>query len=376
MIVDTAPETKRNKFKEKWDSFKEKTKKKCKDIKDGTVQGCKNFKNGTINFFKDPKTGFKRFGKFLKTQNGWLFVLPAVILMCIFTFYPIVNSLLSAFKNNYNGLTGKYDGLGFDNFKAVITNTKLSNKVSLPPADFGLCLENTLIFAFISVPVSTLLALLISVALNSIKPLQKAYQTIFFLPYLTNALAMGAVFATFFTIIGTQSNTETVGLVNNVLQLFGLKAVNWVGVGSSKIANRFVVIVYEIWAGLPFKILILFGALQQVNKQYYDAAKVDGATKATTLWKITVPLISPMLSYLLITGLMGGLKSYSAIVGIFGEEMGPNNSYAMGTMVGFVYKCIDTSSIGYAAAGSLILFAIIMVFTAINLYVSKKKVHY
>lgn len=391
MTVETTPEKKENKIKEKWISLKDKTKEKCKekwtnlkdrskkrwkDIKEGTVQGCKNFKQGTVNFFKDPKTGFKRFGKFLRTQNGWLFVLPAVILMCVFTFYPIINSLVSAFKNNYQGLTGNYDGIGFDNFKAVITGTKTNSKVELPPADFGLCLENTLIFAFISVPISTLLALLISVALNSIKPLQKAFQTIYFLPYLTNALAMGAVFATFFTIIGTQNNTETVGLVNNVLQLFGLKEVNWVGIGSSAAANRFVVIVYEIWAGLPFKILILFGALQNVNKQYYDAAKVDGASRGTTLWKITVPLISPMLSYLLITGLMGGLKSYSAIVGIFGDSMGPNSDYEMGTMVGFVYKCIDSGSTGYAAAGSLLLFGIIMVFTAINLYVSKKKVHY
>ena len=306
----------------------------------------------------------------LRKQNGWLFILPAFVLMCVFTFYPIINSLVSAFKINYSGLNGTFDGWGFDNFKAVVTNG------AGVPADFMLCLENTLIFAFISVPISTLLALLISVALNSIKAIQKAYQTIFFLPYLTNALAMGAVFATFFNIIGTKDNIESIGLVNNFLSLFGVEPINWIKSGIYPWANRFVVIIYEIWAGLPFKILILFSALQSVNKQYYDAAKVDGANRRTVLWKITVPLISPMLSYLLVTGIMGGLKAYSAIVGIFGESMGPRDDFEMGTMVGYIYQCIYNGATGYAAAGSLILFAIIMFFTAINLYVSKKKVHY
>ena len=267
-------------------------------------------------------------------------------------------------------VTGSYDGWGFGNFVSVIKGGIGSG------AEFKTCLINTLILAFISVPVSIIIALLISVALTSIKPLQKAYQTIFFLPYLTNALAMGAVFATFFKMVGTQSSTETLGLVNDMLALFGIDYINWMNVGSSRIANYFVVIVYSTWSGLPFKILILFSALQNVGKQYYDAAKIDGATKPTILTKITVPLISPMLSYLLITGIMGALKSYSSIVGLFGASMGPMNDYEMGTMVGYIYDMIGNDQIGYAAAGSIILFIIIMIFTAINLQVSKKRVHY
>ena len=317
-----------------------------------------------------------RFLRLFKTSlTGWLFVLPAVILMAIFTFYPIVNSLITAFQQGYDGLANTYNGWGFENFRAVMQNTAGTT------ADFTTCLFNTIMFAFISVPVSTLIALLIAVALSAIKPLQKLYQTVLFLPYLTNAMAMGAVFLTFFNVVGTRNNVETYGLFNNFLMLFGIPAQNWVNVSALKQSfdpwkGRFVVILYEIWSGLPFKILILFGAIQNVNKQNYDAAKIDGASKATTLWKITVPLISPMLSYLLITGIMGGLKAYSAIVGIFGEDMGPGNSFSMGTMVGYIYKCLDDNKTGYAAAGSLILFAIIMVVTAVNLYVSKKKVHY
>lgn len=317
--------------------------------------------------------------RFFKSESGWLFVLPAVILMCVFTFYPIVNAFIGAFKQNYNGLNGAFDGWGFENFVRV-----LKGDTGTGGANFLQCLVNTVVFTLISVPLSTLLALLISVALTSIKPLQKAYQTILFLPYLTNALAMGAVFATFFTIVGTRNNTETVGLFNMVLGWFGIDPVDWIGkaggptweLGSLTIPwpKYIVMIIYEVWSGLPFKILILFSSLQSVNKQYYDAARIDGANKHTILWKITAPMISPMISYLIVTGIMGGMKQYTAVVGIFGEQMGID--YDMGTVVGYIYQYIDKGMTGYAFAGSLLLFFIIMVFTGINRFVSKKRVKF
>lgn len=316
--------------------------------------------------------------RFFKSQSGWLFVLPAVILMCVFTFYPIVNAFIGAFKQNYNGLNGAFDGWGFENFVRV-----LKGDTGTGGANFLQCLVNTTVFTLISVPLSTLLALLISVALTSIKPLQKAYQTVLFLPYLTNALAMGAVFATFFTIVGTRTNTETVGLFNMVLGWFGIDPVDWIKVGGPtwEIGSLtipwpkyIVMIIYEVWSGLPFKILILFSSLQSVNKQYYDAARIDGASKNTILWKITAPMISPMISYLIVTGIMGGMKQYTAVVGIFGDQMGID--YDMGTVVGYIYQYIDKGMTGYAFAGSLLLFFIIMIFTGINRFVSKKKVKF
>jgi len=308
--------------------------------------------------------------------------MPAVLLMILFTFYPIVEAFIGAFKQDYLALNDTFNGWGIENFVRVI-----KGDTGTGGANFIQCLVNTFIFTFISVPLSTLLALLISVALNSIKALQKAFQAVFFLPYLTNALAMGAVFATFFTVIGTSANTETVGLVNIVLQKLGIlqneEFIDWVGpyapywtLGQLQIpwTKYIVTIIYEVWSGLPFKILILFSSLQSVNKQYYDAAKIDGANRSTMLWKITVPMISPMISYLIITGLMGGMKQYSSIVGLFGKDMGGN--YQMGTMVGYIYQYVENGYTGYAFAGSLILFAIIMVFTVINLKVSAKRDHY
>lgn len=316
--------------------------------------------------------------RFLRSQSGWLFVLPAVLLMCIFTFYPIINAFVSAFKENYNATTHRFDGWGVENFKRVIMSD-----TGTGGASFVQCLVNTLVFTLVSVPLSTLLALLISVALNSIKPLQKAYQTVLFLPYLTNSLAMGAVFATFFTIIGTSRHVDTYGIVNIMLGWFGVEPIDWVGIGSPTWelgaitipwAKYVVAIVYEVWSGLPFKILILFSALQSVNKQYYDAAKIDGASRSTVLWKVTAPLISPMISYLLVTGIMGGMKQYSAIVGLFGDQMGFN--YDMGTMVGYIYSYIENGKTGYAFAGSVLLFIVIMIITLINTQISKKRVTY
>lgn len=364
-------------FKEKMKNSWQEKKEKWHDGLESAKEEFKAFGNGFVLLFKDPRKGFKNLWTFIKSQKGWLFILPALILMAIFTFYPIVNSVILAFKQHYNALTNTYDGIGFSNFKDILTN----NTSGAATADFGTCLVNTLLIALISVPASTLLALLISVWLNNIKVLQKAYQTIFFLPYLTNALAMGAVFATFFNVIGSGRRIDSYGLVNDIIRMFGGNAINWInpsqfGQAFNPWLGRFVVIIYSIWSGLPFKILILFSALQSVNKQYYDAAKIDGASKNTTLWKITVPLISPMISYLIVTGFIGGLKAYSSIVGIFGTSMGPADKYEMGTMVGYIYQCIGGNSMGYAAAGSLILFAIILVFTIINNQLSKRRVHY
>jgi len=324
-----------------------------------------------------PLTYKKNWKQVLGEFKGWLYVLPVIILMAVFTFYPLIQSFIFAFQQKYNGMAKTFEGIGFENFERVLSY-----------GNFKYCLANTLLFAFISVPISTFLALIISVFLKSIQPLRSAYQTIFFLPYLTNSIAIGAVFAAMFTVIGTRSSVQTYGLINSIFHT----QIDWLNVsviekdaGQARLwfdaffdpqlwPARWVVIIYEIWAGLPFKILILFGALENVSKQYYDAAKVDGASKWTTLWKVTVPLISPMLSYLIVTGFIGGFKAYTAVVGIFGKDTVSNSK--INTVVGFIYDQIGNNKTGLAAAAALILFVIILFFTAINLYASKKRVHY
>ena len=306
--------------------------------------------------------------------KAWLYLAPAIVLLLVFTVWPIFNTIRMAFLENYSGLKaagGQVFEFGIGNFVKVIQYQRFLN-----------CLKNTVLICVLTVPISTILALLIAVALNSIKGLQKILQTIFFLPYVTNSIAIGMVFAAMFNIVGSFYGTEnelivTAGIINNVIQFFGGEAINWINYGSTYAANLVVMVVYIVWNALPFKILILLGGLQSINKQYYDAAKVDGTSRRRIFSRITVPLLSPMIAYVVITGFIGGFKEYTSIVGIFGETMGPpDEAGRLNTMVGFIYDSLESNSQGRASAAALILFAIILVVTMINLQVSKKRVHY
>ena len=238
------------------------------------------------------------------------------------------------------------------------------------------CLKNTMLLTVLTVPLSTILALVIAVSLNAIKPFQRFLQTIFFLPYVTNSIAIGMVFEAMFNIVGFGTSNPSYGIINNILGVFGVDPINWINAGSGYWANIAVLVIYIVWNALPFKILILLGGLQSVNKQYYDAAKIDSTPRLRVFTKITVPLLSPMIAYVVITGFIGGFKEYSSIVGIFGDDMGPTGDpRRLNTMVGFIYDALANHQ-GRASAAALILFGIIFVVTLINLYVSKKKTHY
>jgi len=306
--------------------------------------------------------------------KAWLYLSPAIVLLLVFTVWPIFNTVRMSLLENYSGMKaagGMVFEFGIGNFQKVIEYRR-----------FKECLTNTVLLCVLTVPISTFLALLIAVTLNSIKPLQKLLQTIFFLPYVTNSIAIGMVFAAMFNIVGSFYGTEneiiiTAGIINNVIEFFGGKPVNWINYGSTYAANMAVMVIYIVWNALPFKILVLLGGLQSINKQYYDAAKVDGTSRKRVFSRITVPLLSPMLAYVIITGFIGGFKEYTSIVGIFGENMGPPDAAGrLNTMVGFIYDSLENNSQGRASAAALILFAIILAVTLFNNHVIKKHTHY
>lgn len=314
--------------------------------------------------------------------KAWLYLSPAIILLLIFTVWPIINTVRLAFFEGYDTAIelgwfrkGQYRGdpypfsIGLGNFLTVIQNK-----------EFATILKNTLLLCVLTVPLSTFIALVIAVSLNSIKFLNRTLQTIYFLPYVTNSIAIGIVFAAMFTMSTVKNDGQTIivtaGIINDITGLFGVPPVDWLGPQSTYAQNMFVMVVYIVWNALPFKILILLGGLQSVNKQYYDAAKVDGTSKIRTFTRITVPLLSPMIAYVVITGFIGGFKEYTSIVGVFGESMGPvGEAYRLNTMVGYIYKYIAQNQ-GRASAAALILFGIILVVTLINLKVSSKKTQY
>ena len=303
--------------------------------------------------------------------RGMLYLSPAIVLLAIFTFYPLFNTFIISFNEGYNYLTNSFnpDGWGLGNYLRLFADGN---------PFFGY-LKNTMIIVFVSVPISITLSLLIAVALNSIKPLQKFLQTIFFLPYVTNTIAIGMVFSVMFE--------SQQGLINTILNLCGSSSINWLGgnleaglLFNSQYATSLVVLLtYIVWNSLPFKILILLSALQGIDKQYYQAAQIDATSKGRTFWRITVPLLSPQIFYLLITSFIGAFKEYTSVVAIFGKGAGSvGSNHNMATVVWYIYEKIYAGgkTMGYAAAGAVILFVIIMFFTVINKIVEKYKVHY
>ena len=203
--------------------------------------------------------------------------------------------------------------------------------------------------------------------LSSIKALRNLYQTIFFLPYVTNTLAVGLVFMILF-----KKTPYSDGMINMLIKLFGGNSVDFID--GPYWAKMLVMCIYTIWIVMPFKILILTSSLASVNPDYYKAAKVDGTSPVRIFTRITLPLISPMVFYLIITGFIGAFKAYSDEVALFGTNL---NAAGMNTIVGYVYDMLYGNSGGYpsyASSAALILFAIVFTITCINLLLSKKLV--
>jgi len=291
-------------------------------------------------------------------MKAWLYLLPAILFLGVFLVYPLIDVFIYSFEEGYNSASQTYHGVGLYNYSYVLHDPYFLQAV-----------KNTFILVVITVPASTAFALLISVALNSIAKLRELFQTVYFLPYVTNTLAVGLVFMILF-----QKTPYTDGLVNVILALFGMDAVDFIT--GPYWAKMFVLCFYTVWVVLPFKILILTSALASVDKNLYSAAKVDGTRKWRVFRKITLPMISPTLFYLIITGFIGAFKAYSDAVALFGTDL---NAAEMNTIVGYVYDMLYGNSGGYpsyASAAAIILFVIVLTITCINLLVSRKHVYY
>ena len=296
----------------------------------------------------------------MKNNNikGWLYLLPAIAFLGIFMVYPLIDVLIYSFEEGFNFASQTYFGVGEYNYSYVLHDPY-----------FLQALKNTFILVMITVPLSTALALVISLALSSIKKLRDLFQTIYFLPYVTNTLAVGLVFMILFA-----KTDYTNGLVNMFLSIFGISPIDFIN--GPYWAKMFVLCFYTVWVVLPFKVLILTTSLASVKKEYYEAAQIDGTPKWRVFAKITLPMISPMLFYLIITGFIGAFKAYSDAVALFGVNL---NVAEMNTIVGYIYDMLYGEGGGYpsyASAAAIILFIIVLTITCINLLISKKHVHY
>lgn len=287
-------------------------------------------------------------------MKAWLYLLPAFIFIGVFMVYPLIDVFIYSFEEKFEFVSQSYTGIGFYNYKFVLRDPYFLQAVA-----------NTFLVVIITVPLSTLIALLIAVGVNSIKAFQKVFQTIFFLPYVTNVIAVGLVFMIIFDV-----TPYTDGIFNMFLKIFKISPIDFID--GPYAAKMFVLCFYIIWSVMPFKILVLIGALQSVKKDYYDAARIDQASKFTIFRRITVPQIAPYISYLVITGFIGAFKEYNDAVALFGTDL---DSKGMNTIVGYVYSMLYNETGGYpsyASAAAIILFLIVLTITCINLMVNRK----
>ncbi len=320
-------------------------------------------------------------------------LLPAMIFLIFFTIYPILNTATIAFIKDFGWQKGA-GSLAISNF---IIQTRNSQDMSLmipvkkpvvslenfllvlKDTQFHDALLNTFILTIISVPLTIAISLLLAVFLNSIKALRGVYQTIFFLPYVTNSIALGMVFNVMFSY-------EPGGLMNQFIGFFGGKPIAWLAHGidipgiakTTKASMAVAIITSSVWNGLAFKILVFMSGLASIDKQYYDAARIDGTSRRRIFWKITVPLLSPQILYITITSFIGAFKAYQSVISIVGQgplHFGGADQTMWITIVGYIYKYRQTD-LPVAAAGSVILLVIVLIITLVQMQVSKRRVHF
>ncbi len=328
--------------------------------------GYNENKNVLVRFLsnKKPKKEYKVTGvKDTEAKNNWrawLYLAPVLVLMSVFLIYPLIDTIFISFMSNFDYIKGTYDGFTLDNYGAILGLTSINGAYESRILDYAL--PNTFFLVFATVIPSIIISLLISVALNSIKWFQKILQTIFFLPYVTNVIAVGMVFSVLF---------DKSGVINYVL---GITGKQWI-YGATRWDAMVPLCIYIIWSSLPFKILVFLSGLQGIDKQYYQAAKIDAAPKYKVLARITVPLLGPQILYIMITSFIGAFKEYSSIVGLFNGPGTTTGTYELYTIVYYIYDNLNTHT-SFAAAAAVLLFVIILIFTFLQMGVSKKRIYY
>lgn len=313
---------------------------------------------------KRPKKEYKVTGvKDTESRNNWrawLYLAPVLVLMSVFLIYPLIDTIFISFMSNFDYIKGTFDGFTLDNYGAILGLSSINGAYESRILQYAL--PNTFFLVFATVIPSILIALLISVALNSIKWFQKILQTIFFLPYVTNVIAVGMVFSVLF---------DSQGVFNF---LFGITGKQWI-YGATRWDAMLPLCIYIIWSSLPFKILVFLSGLQGIDKQYYQAAKIDAAPRFKVLWRVTVPLLGPQILYIMVTSFIGAFKEYSSIVGLFNGPGTTTGTYELYTIVYYIYDNLNTHT-SFAAAAAVLLFLIILVFTFLQMGISKKRIYY
>lgn len=279
---------------------------------------------------------------------GFIYILPAFIIIGTFIIYPSIKVFVMSFYTKYNFFKHKVFEYGIDNYITLFNDT-----------DFSIALKNTLIFVVCVVPVSIILSLIISIFLTKNTKFNRFLRSVYFLPFVTSTVAVGVVWRWIFH--------SQYGLMNYFLGIFGIYPIKWL---TDPNYSMLALIILSIWRTLGYNILILLTGLKNIPEEYYEAADIDGASKINQVFTITLPLLFRTLFFVTTTSLIGSFKVFSEVYSLFAKSSGPLKSCL--TLVYYIYdKLVNFHSYGLASAASVFLFLIILGITAIELSIAK-----
>lgn len=277
---------------------------------------------------------------------GFLFILPPLLGLLIFTLYPMIYSIYGSFTD-WDGL-GQMNLIGLSNFKDLWTDEL-----------FHKALFNTL-FMMLGIPIGILLALLLALGLNRGVPGTTAFRVIYYVPVISSLAAV--------SIMWNWAYNGDYGLVNQFLDLFGISGPNWM---ANKYTVKPALIIMAVWKGVGYTMLLYLAALQSVSRSYYEAAELDGANGFQAFWHITWPMVRPVTFFIIVTNIIGGSQIFTEM-NIMTPTGGPE--YSSASVVFYIWqKAFGNFQMGYASAMAVVLGAFIFVVTLIQFRMNEKQ---
>ena len=282
--------------------------------------------------------------------RAFLYLLPALSVIAVFQFYPVLKSFFMGFYTKFDYLTDTVEAVGLDNFLYVLKDP-----------EFVLAMKNTAVFAVISVPLGIITALVFALILNSNIRFQKFFRSAYFLPFVTSTTAVAVVWRWMLN--------KDYGMVNALLSVLGMPKVAWLTDAQMTIP---ILIVLSVWKGLGYKIIILLAALQGVDERYVKAGRMDGAGSFRRICHIILPILRPTILFLSVTSLIGAFKIFDEVYIMYGQKPGPLQSGL--TIVYYIFdKFYRHWEFTTASAAAFLLFLVILFFTLLQFLFSSER---
>ena len=282
-----------------------------------------------------------------------LYAAPFLLICMTFVIWPVINVFFTSFYENYNFINNTYESVGLENFEQLLSDRYFLSS-----------LKNTLLYVFITVPISTAFALLFASLLNRKIRGGGLFQTVYFLPLVTSSIAIGLVWKYMYN--------ADYGVINSLLNLFGIPGLQWLRQPDDALAA---LCLFGIWKALPTSIIMFTSGLQSIDNRYYIASRLDGAGPLKQFRRVTLPLLSPTLALVICTRVISASKVFNEVFVLWNSEPGPARS--LYTVVFYIYESFFVNwKIGLASAAALVLFGIVFVLTLVQLFVQKKLVFY